>query len=223
MIAATTAWLAGCAAHPRCDSLERLAADDSVVVVGDSVFDFNGDVCGDVGDFISLARDARIEDRAVGGTWLDHPSNFDILEQYTSGPWSWVIVDGGANDLNEGCGCDCTDELDTLVSEDTLAGAMPTLVEAALADGAKVLLFGYYDPAPGSEFAACQDELVIMSSRYQALAERLEGVTFVDGRDIVSAQTQPQAFHGDGIHLTPVGAELVANTMLETMSAGTGP
>ena len=134
-----------------------------------------------------------------------------------------MIVDGGANDLNEGCGCDCADELDTLVSEDTLAGAMPTLVETALAAGAKVLLFGYYDPAPGSEFAACQDELVIMSSRYQALAERLEGVTFVDGRDIVSAQTQPQAFHGDGIHLTPVGAELVANRMLETMSAGTGP
>lgn len=213
----------GCAPHPRCVDMEALPADPNVLLVGDSVFDFNPDVCGDVGDFISLSRGARIDDRAVGGTWLDHPENEDILGSYAPGPWAWVIVDGGGNDLNEGCSCECDTELDALVSADTLTGAMPTLVEAAVADGARVILFGYYEPAPGSEFAPCDQELVTLSERYAALADRVEGVVFLDGRTLVSAVGDPATFHEDGIHLTPAGASIVADAMVEILTAPSPP
>jgi hypothetical protein len=186
--------------------------------MGDSVFDWNGETCSDVGDVISFARGERIRDRAVGGTWLDHPDDEDILSSYVSGDWRWVILDGGANDLNEGCGCDCPDSvLDGLIGPGLDSGAMPQLTQLALDDGAEVLLLGYYEPQPGSEFESCLDELEILSARYSALAEATPGLTFVDARDLLSPATSPEAYSADGIHLSELGSERVAQALLELM------
>jgi hypothetical protein len=211
--------LVGCSEPQMCSDVDGLAQGSEVQILGDSVFDFNDDTCGDVGDFLSLLLGARVVDHARGGSWLDHPSDSDIRQSYQPGGWAWVVVDGGANDLLEGCNCDCDPEVDGLIAEDTETGAMVELVERARADDARVLLFGYYEPGDESEFAGCLDEAALLSERYAALADRLEGVHFVDGREVISPTGTPESFHADQIHPTPAGAELIAEALFDVMRA----
>jgi hypothetical protein len=214
--------LVGCGEHPRCADLSDLSSSADVLLIGDSVFDWNAETCSDVGDFISFALDARIQDRAVGGSWLDHPDEEDIFSSYFSGDWSWVILDGGANDLNESCGCDCPASLlDGLISPELDRGAMPELTQRALNDGARVLLLGYYEPQPGSEFEGCLDELEILSARYAALAETTPELTFVDARGILDPVGSPEAYAADGIHLSELGSGRIAQALLEFMANDT--
>ena len=53
--------------------------------------------------------------------------------------------------------------------------------------------------------------------------DRVEGVVFLDGRTLVSAVGDPATFHEDGIHLTPAGASIVADAMVEILAAPSPP
>ena len=172
-------------------------------------------------DFLSLALGAQVEDRSVGGTWLDDPdSSDDIVGSYLPGPWAWVVVDGGGNDLLEFCGCDCSaEEVARLVNPSGTTGAMPALVEQIVDDGAKVLLSGYYAPTPTSEFGGCLDELDVLTSGYAALADRFPVVTLLHAREVVDVSADRSLLHDDGVPLTGPAAELVAEAMLPILTA----
>ena len=211
--------LPGCAPPQQCLDVDALPAGEQVQIIGDSVFDFNEDACEDISDYLSLSLGAQVEDRSVGGTWLDHPEDDDIVTSYQAGPWPWVIVDGGGNDLLGECGCECTAEQVARLSDlSGTTGAMPALVEQIVADGAQVLLFGYYAPTASSEFGGCLDELELLSTGYAAIAARFPEVTFLDGRDLIDASVDRDLLHGDGVHLTGPAAARVAQAMLPIVS-----
>ena len=84
--------------------------------VGDSILDwFVGQ--GSVPEVVGETLDRSVYNAAIAGShFLDDEG---IPAQYQDGPWGWLIMDGGANDLNDRCRCgDCDDVLDSILSED---------------------------------------------------------------------------------------------------------
>jgi hypothetical protein len=209
--------LAGCAPHPRCEDLDALNEEAPILIIGDSVFDYHQDECGDVGDFMSLSLEAKVADRAIAGLQMHAEDGDDIMSRYSADDWTWVVVDGGANDLNNRCGCECDTEVDELIGEDSTSGHFVSLTEQAVSDGAQVVVFGYYNPMPGSEFEPCIDEVEVLNSRLAALADGHESITFVDGREVMSPNGSPVAYHEDGIHPSTRGAEMIAEAILQAM------
>ncbi|MBX2803652.1 MAG: SGNH/GDSL hydrolase family protein [Myxococcales bacterium] len=196
----------------------------TVYAVGDSILEWNlrgGDSIPQVAA-AELTRGAY--NAAVSGARvLGDPPTID--EQYETKDWDWVIVNGGGNDLNEDCDCDgCDDVLDDLVTADTGFGDQVDLVERIQADGAQVVILGYYelpsfdDVDEDGPFAKCADELATLSQRQQGLASRLDGVWFADGRNAVRS-SDDALFDNDQLHPSRAGSqrlgELVASVIGE--------
>ena len=212
--------VAGCTPPQQCLDVDALPAGSEIQIIGDSVFDFNEETCEDVSDFMSLSLGATVEDRSIGGTWLDHPEDEDIADSYAPGPWPWLIVDGGGNDLLGFCNCECSsDDIARLINPDGTDGAMSDLIRTIVDNGSRVILLGYYQPTPDSEFGGCIDELEVLSSGYSALADQLPEVTFLDARNVINAEEDRSLLHTDGVHLTPKAAEILANAMLSIVGS----
>ncbi|MEM7158808.1 MAG: SGNH/GDSL hydrolase family protein [Myxococcota bacterium] len=194
-----------------CEVIEALPEPERFHLIGDSVFVSNVDECADVGDFVGRTFGERVEVQAVGGTELGGGKD-GIPGQYIPGGWEWVIVDGGANDLGNICDCDCSaEQLDALASADASEGLMVELVDQIVGDGSQVVLLGYYEAMPDSEFGPCIDEQTILSDRYAAIADARPEVVFVDGRELMDPESTPVAYQEDGVHPSPTGSALLAD------------
>ena len=75
--------------------------------------------------------------RNIGGSMMSTGEDWSIPNQYDSGNWDWVIVDGGANDLNELCGCG---PCETVQAD--IADAYRSLVESIRAEDIRVVIWG---------------------------------------------------------------------------------
>ena len=79
-----------------------------ILAVGDSIFEWGlgGDSAPEiVGDVLNLP----VYNAAISGSMISSNEEGSIPNQYFEGDWDWVIMDGGANDLNELCQCgDCS-------------------------------------------------------------------------------------------------------------------
>ena len=129
-------------------SLFSCAHSTGLLAIGDSVFDWNTDDDQSIPAVAALDLGLDFQNNAVAGSLLTG----EIPELYEEGDWTWVLVDGGANDLNERCACgDCDDLLDEMIAADGNSGIMADLVERITGDGHQVALMGYYrvpDNAP---------------------------------------------------------------------------
>ena len=129
------------------------APGTGILALGDSVLEWNGrDAIPEVAAEM-LGMD--VQNNAIGGTRLIG----DIPETYEDGDWSWVLVDGGANDLNDVCGCSgCDSLLNQMVGPDGGYGVMVDLIERITGDGHQVAILGYYQvPNDAPEFTNCSD------------------------------------------------------------------
>lgn len=187
---------------------EDMPEDADILVVGDSLMDFNRpdeDVASVMSGELSLTHAFA----AAGGTTLLGDERSSIGGQYVAGPYRVLLVSGGGNDLGEGCQCgvDCDSVIDQLLSSDSSSGVARDLVDRAIADGLSVVWVGYMRPMPDAEeFSACGGELDIIRDRMAAMDQALGEMVFVDGVTVGDG-TDPSMYAEDGYHPSPQGSE----------------
>ena len=146
-----------------------------------------------VSNATAAALNEPVKDRSVLGAQilynlpLTGAMGLRISSQFREGPWEWVVMNGGGNDLWLGCGCErCERRLSRLISGDGAQGKIPKLVRRLRATGARVIYVGYLrSPGMGSPIESCRDEGDELEQRISAMAARDEGVYFLSLADLV--------------------------------------
>lgn len=214
----TALLLAGCVPS-LCPEVSQLPQQDLVFAFGDSVLAWNQVYCQAVPDHLALERGAAVDSAAISGARMLSGEG-DIPDQYVSLDWDWVILDGGANDLKDACAGDQAGSiLDQLVGPEGSGGAMGALLDQVLLDSDQVLLLGYYRMLPDAwyGFDKCEIELDSLNARYQALADKLDGVSYVDLGQVMDPELSPDAYAPDGAHPNTDGAQRIAELIHSTM------
>lgn len=209
--------LTGCGLAPK-------QAGGDILVIGDSVLAWNH---GTVGRVVASETGRKVVSRAALGAQVDASAarsalGLSIPGQLSDGPWNWIIMDGGANDLVSACGCaGCDDEVDTLISADGSSGSIPALISGARATGAQVLWMGYYQAPESASFANCRASLVEMERRIEAYAKSRIGIHFVDAETVVDP-LDPRMYSPDMTHPSRRGSEIIGSFLAQTILAKDG-
>lgn len=209
--------------HPGGDAGSGGAGIDGLSIgpmigVGDSVLEWHRDVGASIVDVAGQRLSIDSENRSRGGAFFLDPRE-GIPTQFAPAAWSWVVMNGGANDLNEGCGCQaCEATLSELVSADGHAGAISQWVDEIRAMGSRVAYVGYYEIPLGTEFDDCEDELETLRLRTARMAEAREGVIYVDAREAMP-RSELSLFAADRIHPSEAGAAAVGRLLAERIQA----
>lgn len=213
----------GCGDKQSCEEVQALPDYGDVLAVGDSLLAWHAPYCRSVPDYLATARGSAVENAAVNGAQMTSGAD-RIPEQYRGGGWSWLVADGGGNDLNQQCTCgfedDCGWVLDRLADPTDWSGAMPALAERALGDGARVILVGYYGMPESAWYGLgdCGAELDALKLRYADYAAATPGVTYVDLARAVSWPEDRDAYDFDRVHPDPAGAEALGRLLAEVMA-----
>lgn len=198
------------------------SARPSVLVMGDSLMSSNRLNGGSVAKALGKELGAKVKDHSLPGARyfyilpVSGSAGMRIEAQFRGGPWDYVVMNGGGNDLLFGCGCGaCKRMMDRLVSADGRAGAIPKLVAEIRATGAKVIYTGYLrTPGVTSPVEGCGPLGDKMDRRLAAMAKHDAGVTFVPLADLVKTDGDT-SFHGsDLIHPSVKGSRAIAARVL---------
>jgi acyl-CoA thioesterase-1 len=185
-----------------------------ILVIGDSVMAWNRLSGDDIGRVIETELDRDVVNRAALGArlragGLGAVGGLSIPDQLSAGPWNWVVINGGANDLGLSCGCTrCDGEVDLLISKDATTGAIPDLIARATAQGAKVLWVGYYRAPDSRSFSGCRPGLVELERRIARHAGTKDGVFFVDAEDVLDPANS-SLLASDKTHPSAEGSALI--------------
>ena len=184
-------------------------ATSGVLAIGDSIMEWNIDEEASIPEVTAQALGLEVRNASISGTQLTDGWE-TIPEQYVEGSWDWVILDGGANDLNDQCGCgDCDSVLDEISSEDGSVGVLPELVDRISSDGHNIIVLGYYDiPEESEDFAGCDPVIVELNLRKQQIAESRDGVWFVSARDVVQPD-RLEMYDEDLLHPSVEGSRVI--------------
>ncbi|QUJ76097.1 SGNH/GDSL hydrolase family protein [Sulfitobacter albidus] len=199
-----------------------------ILLLGDSVMAWNGSDNADIGNVIADRLDRRVSVRAVPGAQFDNASGlasavgFDIQAQYPGGAWNWVVLNGGANDLGfDDCGCgDCARVVDALIGPDAATGKIPAFLNRLRASGSRVLWMGYYT-SPGTSFAGCTDDLIVLEGRIARYAEARGDTFFFDGEDVI-VRENPDHFANDDTHPSREGSALLGTALADLIARAEG-
>lgn len=209
-----------------CTRTDHIQPDTRVLAIGDSVLAWHGFTHEAPPDVVAQLTGLPVANLAVAGARLSATSpaiiakGGDIRLQYQSGPWDWVILNGGANDLLAECGCrGCEATLDSLVGPGGEGGDIPALVDRIVADSARVVILGYYDANLRlNPFSRCAEEVDVLNHRLQELARKRRGVVYV-GADEVIDPANPAHWYGDRVHPSRLGAALMGERIAAAMAA----
>lgn len=197
-----------------------------ILVLGDSFMTSNTIARRAVPQLLARGLGAQVQSRAVTGARymyklpLSGAMGLNISKQYREGPWDWVVVNGGGNDLWLGCGCmRCKRRLNKLISPDGSAGAVPQLVARARADGARVLYVGYLrSPGVGSPIDHCKKVGDAFEARVAVMAKQDPGVEYVSLQGMVPHGDR--SFHGlDMIHPSAKGSAAATRRIMAAIKA----
>ena len=209
---AAAAFLSACAgteADPHSAGDDSTQPREGLHAVGDSVLAWWGNEGDSIPDKAAEGLGLSLVNSAISGAQVLDEGDEGIPSQYLSGPWDVVLIDGGANDLADRCGCgDCDSTLDAIISADASSGVMVSLVDRALADAQQVVVFDYYRTPPGTEFEPCFGVMEELETRYNLLASSRDRLTVVDGEASVSADDLSD-WDEDRIHPSKQGAAKV--------------
>lgn len=184
--------------------------------MGDSVLAWNKRAGGTIGDEVTRQTGMLHINRARPGARFTHrdpakrSEGYDIRAQYSPGPWDWVILNGGANDLLGECGCRrCAENLNGMIGPKGQGGDIPALITQIAGDGARIILLGYYNSnTRANPFSRCSDEVAVLNARLAALAAARPGVFFVDARDVIDP-ANPRHWFVDRVHPSALGSRRI--------------
>ena len=201
-----------------CQSSEKGENTGRIQAIGDSFLDFYSDEEASIPHVVGNELSMEVQNNSVSGAIL-LDSEEAIHSQYEPGSWDWVLVNGGGNDLEEQCACgDCDAYMDEIISEDSESGAIPDLLHSIREDGNRIVLMSYFSiPNEAEEFSNCNDELDTMRARYQGFAAEHDDVIFVDAGDVVSYDTNPEAYADDLIHPSLEGSQIIGAYVAEQL------
>ena len=203
-----------------CDQGGKAAEEATIIAVGDSFLDWHSDEGLSIPDVVGEQLDMTTDNAAISGAMVLSTDDSAIPNQYREGVWSWVIINGGGNDITDRCACDdCTDVMDMLIAEDGSSGVLPELAEQAVTHGAQVVVVGYMNlPEEAQESPQCNDELVELRARKAALADGLPGATFVDASQVMDG-TDLELYDTDNLHPSVLGSRAVGELIAAAMGA----
>ena len=220
----------------QCDEVNALPGgppdQPRYLAIGDSILaSHHAGCCQSIPDHAALAIGRYIRNKAVVGQPLTHAEGGgDITAQYESGPWEWVVMTGGANDLRLECDCltgdglACDAVVDSLVTAEGDGGHMVNLLATILADPAhegEVLLVSYYPFGPGAAagWGRCEPWIDEIERRYESLAAREPRVSFYDASTVMDYAAHPEYFYGDHVHPSFDGAAAVGQDLASILGA----
>jgi len=192
--------------------------EGDIIVIGDSIFDWNVEEEAAIPDVIATELGLEVANAAIGGTQLTEGPDA-IPDQFQPGDWRVVVMDGGGNDLNDQCDCgECDAVMDDIVSEDALDGAVPELVGRITGSGIPVVFWSYYELPEDASFGfdACRDDIPVLFSRLEALAESEPDFHVVDGREVVTAADLAY-FDEDHVHPSVEGGQVVGRQLAKAV------
>lgn len=196
-----------------CGQAAYCETGDRILLLGDSMMAANRISGQSVAAVIEAAVGQAVNDRSLAGARyfyalpISGKLGLRLTEQYRQGPWNWVVLNGGGNDLLFGCGCSkCTKMLDRLVSKDGRSGAIPSFIAKIRQSGAKVIYVGYLrSPGVPSPIRACKPAGNELDKRLTNMARADAGVTFLPMSDLVP--NGDRSFHqSDLIHPSAKGS-----------------
>lgn len=212
-----------------CTDTDSVTPNTRLLAVGDSVLAWNGFRDEAIPDVVGRLTGLSVANLSVAGARVSATSpavvakGGDIRQQYRSGPWEWVILNGGANDLLAECGCNgCGATLDSLVGPNGQGGDIPALVDRIVADSASIVILGYYNanvrPNP---FSRCSEEVDELNRRLEALARRTPGAVYVGAEEVIDP-ANPAHWFVDRVHPSPLGSERIGAQIAAAMRAAGG-
>ncbi|WP_299651130.1 SGNH/GDSL hydrolase family protein [uncultured Tateyamaria sp.] len=192
-----------------------------VLAIGDSVMAWHKWTGRDIPSVMGELLNARVENDAVAASRFSNASTlgraagFDVRAQFRTGDWDVILINGGANDFLNDCGCQaCDTVLDGLIAPD-LTGEVPGFLARLTRTGAEVIWMGYYASARSGQFTGCRPYLVEYDARLSRLANQTPGLTFVDSEDVMDPGDR-SLFAFDGIHPSPAGARRIGTYLAQT-------
>ncbi|WP_299727739.1 SGNH/GDSL hydrolase family protein [uncultured Tateyamaria sp.] len=209
-----------------CGEMVPSSGAAQIIATGDSMLAWNAGSDRSVVAVLEKRLGAEVIDRSVVGARYHYALPISgslgvrIGAQYVPGPWDWVVMNGGGNDLWLGCGCGkCAAQLDRLISADGSSGTVANAVKRARADGARVVYVGYLrTPGQPSIIDHCRDWGNAYEARLARMAARDDGVTFVSVADLVPFGDL--SFHDvDRIHPSPKGSAAIAARIAEVVGS----
>lgn len=189
-----------CLATLGCAAQAARAEPLQILVMGDSMFAAHRISGRAVSHAIAGGLGANVRDQSLVGARIIYnlpisgTFGLDIRRQYRAGPWDWIVVNGGGNDLWMGCGCNrCGRKMDRLVNSSGTGGEIPKLLMRLRKTGAQVVYVGYLrSPGTGSPIEQCRNEGDALEARVALFAAQVRGVHFLSITDMVP--------HGDRSH-----------------------
>ncbi|MEM8655161.1 MAG: SGNH/GDSL hydrolase family protein [Pseudomonadota bacterium] len=218
--------LAACLTLLGCTERVPASGEARIIATGDSLLAWNGGSNRSVVAALETEVDAEVVDRSVAGARYHYALPISgrlgvrIGAQYVPGPWDWVVMNGGGNDLWLGCGCrKCDAQLDRLIADDGADGTVVDTVARARADGARVIYVGYLrTPGQPSIIDHCRTWGDAFETRLARMAAQDDGVTFLSIADLVPHGDL--SFHDvDRIHPSPKGSAAIAARIAAVMRA----
>lgn len=202
------ALLIGCIEEDR-GSIE----DSTIYAIGDSVMEWNignGSIPEEVGEMLGQSA----YNAAISGSMMSTGEDWSIPNQYVSGNWEWVIIDGGANDLNELCGCGPCESVQA-----NLSNSYRTLVESIRSEDVRVVIWGYYGiPTEAPEFGNCNESIDELSQMQSDLADEDDGVLWVSGKVDITGEDLSY-YDDDLIHPSIAGSRKIAEQIVEAIES----
>ncbi|MEM7709601.1 MAG: SGNH/GDSL hydrolase family protein [Pseudomonadota bacterium] len=196
----------------------------SILALGDSIMAWNGRQ--GIPEALSRALDRPVVDASRSGARLSTDSvlaralGFDITRQVREGPWDWIVLTAGGNDLRGNCEQAGTAALrDAQIGPD-LTGTLPTFLAQLRASGSKVAFLGYYDLLE-SEPAPCEPEFDIINARMAQLAATDPGLIFLDAADVID-RTDRGLYARDLLHPSPRGSAVIGAALARAILAAEG-
>lgn len=191
-----------------------------VVLVGDSILAWNRETGESIGDALASQINKPVANLAESGALF--MAGFwefgeDIPAQLDGAKPDILILTGGGNDVEPGCGTrKAAQIIDRMIAAD-LSGELADFVEPLTEQGTQVVYLAYYDlPDITSEFTPCRSDLLTLEARAIALADQTDGFRVAAGRSAIDP-ADLTLYDPDGIHPSPAGAALLGALLADTI------
>lgn len=200
-----------------CGEAVEKGGEARILMMGDSLLAWNQTSGSSVSHVLEDLTKQEIIDRSVVGARIFYPLpvsgalGLSIPAQYREGPWDWVILNGGGNDLWMSCGCSRCDALiSRMISEDGTSGKLVEMAQDYMKRGAKVLFVGYlHSPGFSGGFENCADDGAAFEARVANFSKKNKGFFYVPLHDLVPHGDE--SFHdSDKVHPSRKGSAHIA-------------